>query len=112
MENQSEVQKPAALERKRFLSLVGKSLLGLWLLQLLPANLTGLKLLRPGGMLATFSCSGAIGAPLFQKIVADAAADAGVDLRILDRLGAGADHPMLASFPEGEYLKGLWLQRI
>jgi hypothetical protein len=46
MENQSEVQKPAALERKRFLSLVGKSLLGLWLLQLLPANLTGLKLRR------------------------------------------------------------------
>ncbi len=75
-------------------------------------NLTGLKLLRPGGLLATFSCSGAIGAPLFQKIVADAAADAGVDLRILDRLGAGADHPMLASFPEGEYLKGLWLQRL
>jgi hypothetical protein len=46
MENQSEVQKPAALERKRFLSLVGKGLLGLWLMQLLPANLTGLKLRR------------------------------------------------------------------
>ncbi|ARP95063.1 class I SAM-dependent rRNA methyltransferase [Bordetella genomosp. 13] len=75
-------------------------------------NLSGLKLLRPGGLLATYSCSGAIGAPLFQKIVADAAADAGADVRILGRLGAGADHPMLAGFPEGEYLKGLWLQRI
>lgn len=75
-------------------------------------NLSGFKLLRPGGLLATYSCSGAIDALLFQKIVAGAAADAGVDVRILGRLGAGVDHPMLASFPEGEYLKGLWLQRI
>jgi 23S rRNA (cytosine1962-C5)-methyltransferase len=75
-------------------------------------NLTGFRLLRPGGLLATYSCSGAIDAVLFQKIVAGAAADAGVDVRILARLGAGVDHPMLSSFPEGEYLKGLWLQRI
>lgn len=75
-------------------------------------NLTGIRLLRPGGLLATYSCSGAVDAALFQKIVADAAADAGADLRILARLGAGVDHPMLASFPEGEYLKGLWLQRM
>ncbi|RKP58566.1 class I SAM-dependent rRNA methyltransferase [Pararobbsia silviterrae] len=75
-------------------------------------NLSGFRLLRPGGLLATYSCSGAIDALLFQKIVAGAAADAGVDVRILGRLGAGVDHPMLASFPEGEYLKGLWLQRI
>jgi len=75
-------------------------------------NLSGLKLLRPGGLLATFSCSGAVDASLFQKIVAGAAADAGVDVRILGRLGAGADHPLLTAFPEGEYLKGLWLQRI
>ena len=75
-------------------------------------NLTGFKLLRPGGLLATYSCSGAIDALLFQKIVAGAASDAGVDVRILGRLGAGVDHPMLASFPEGEYLKGLWLQRM
>jgi 23S rRNA (cytosine1962-C5)-methyltransferase len=75
-------------------------------------NLCGLKLLRPGGLLATYSCSGAVDASLFQKIVAGAAADAGVDVRILARLGAGADHPLLTGFPEGEYLKGLWLQRI
>lgn len=75
-------------------------------------NLLGLKLLRPGGLLATFSCSGAIDASMFRAIVADAAADAGIDVRILGRLGAGLDHPTLAAFPEGEYLKGLWLQRI
>lgn len=74
-------------------------------------NLSGFKLLRPGGLLATYSCSGAIGMDLFQKIVAGAAADAGVDARILRRLSAGVDHPMLTSFPEGEYLKGLWLQK-
>ncbi|MFD1558751.1 class I SAM-dependent rRNA methyltransferase [Paraburkholderia silviterrae] len=73
-------------------------------------NLTGLKLLRPGGLLFTYSCSGAIDAELFQKIVAGAAADAKVDARILKRLGAGVDHPLLAAFPEGEYLKGLLLQ--
>jgi 23S rRNA (cytosine1962-C5)-methyltransferase len=75
-------------------------------------NLLGLKLLRPGGLLATFSCSGAIDGVLFHKIVAGAAADAGVDVRVLGRLGAGLDHPMLCGFPEAEYLKGLWLQRV
>lgn len=73
-------------------------------------NLSGLKLLRPGGLLFTYSCSGAIDMDLFQKIVADAAADAKVDARILKRLGAGVDHPLLTAFPEGEYLKGLLLQ--
>lgn len=73
-------------------------------------NLSGFKLLRPGGLLFTYSCSGAIDAELFQKIVAGAAADARVDARILKRLGAGLDHPLLAAFPEGEYLKGLLLQ--
>ena len=73
-------------------------------------NLTGLRLLRPGGLLFTYSCSGAIDAELFQKIVAGAAADARVDARILKRLGAGVDHPLLTAFPEGEYLKGLLLQ--
>lgn len=73
-------------------------------------NLSGFKLLRPGGLLFTYSCSGAIDAELFQKIVAGAAADAKVDARILKRLGAGVDHPLLAAFPEGEYLKGLLLQ--
>ncbi|GLU34250.1 class I SAM-dependent rRNA methyltransferase [Trinickia caryophylli] len=73
-------------------------------------NLSGFRLLRPGGLLFTYSCSGAIDADLFQKIVAGAAADARVDARILMRLGAGMDHPLLAAFPEGEYLKGLLLQ--
>jgi len=73
-------------------------------------NLTGLKLLRPGGLLFTYSCSGAIDAELFQKIVSSAASDARVDARILKRLGAGVDHPLLTAFPEGEYLKGLLLQ--
>jgi 23S rRNA (cytosine1962-C5)-methyltransferase len=73
-------------------------------------NLSGFRLLRPGGLLFTYSCSGAIDMDLFQKIVAGAAADAKVDARILKRLGAGVDHPLLAAFPEGEYLKGLLLQ--
>ncbi|KVD86106.1 23S rRNA methyltransferase [Burkholderia sp. ABCPW 14] len=73
-------------------------------------NLSGFKLLRPGGLLFTYSCSGAIDMDLFQKIVAGAAADAKVDARILKRLGAGVDHPLLTAFPEGEYLKGLLLQ--
>ncbi|CAN7537435.1 class I SAM-dependent rRNA methyltransferase [Trinickia sp. LjRoot230] len=73
-------------------------------------NLSGFRLLRPGGLLFTYSCSGAIDAEHFQAIVAAAAADARVEARILKRLGAGVDHPLLASFPEGEYLKGLLLQ--
>lgn len=74
-------------------------------------NLLGFQLLRPGGLLFTYSCSGAISADLFQKIVAGAANDAKVDARILRRLSAGVDHPMTTSFPEGEYLKGLLLQK-
>ncbi len=75
-------------------------------------NLVGMQLLRPGGLLFTYSCSGAISMELFQKIVAGAATDARVDARILRRLSAGTDHPMLAAFPEGEYLKGLLLEKI
>jgi 23S rRNA (cytosine1962-C5)-methyltransferase len=74
-------------------------------------NLLALQLLRPGGLLATFSCSGGVSAELFQSIVAGAAADAGVDAKILERFGAGADHPVALGFPEGEYLKGLLLVR-
>jgi len=70
-------------------------------------NLLAFKLLRPGGLLATFSCSGGVSADLFQKIVAGAALDAGVDARIIERLGAGLDHPIALNFPEGDYLKGL-----
>jgi 23S rRNA (cytosine1962-C5)-methyltransferase len=70
-------------------------------------NLLALKLLRPGGLLFTFSCSGGVDADLFQKIVAGAALDAGVDARILARMAQGPDHPVALNFPEGEYLKGL-----
>jgi 23S rRNA (cytosine1962-C5)-methyltransferase len=73
-------------------------------------NLFGFRLLAPGGILMTYSCSGGIGHELFQKIVAGAAVDAGVDARILHRLGAGPDHPVGLAVPEGEYLKGLVLQ--
>jgi 23S rRNA (cytosine1962-C5)-methyltransferase len=70
-------------------------------------NRLALKLLAPGGLLLTFSCSGGIGAELFHKIVAGAATDAGVDGAILARLEGAPDHPTSLSFPEGEYLKGL-----
>ena len=73
-------------------------------------NLWAMKLLAPGGHLLTFSCSGAVSPDLFQKIVAGAAADARVDLQIRRHLGAALDHPVSIHFPEGEYLKGLWLQ--
>jgi 23S rRNA (cytosine1962-C5)-methyltransferase len=74
-------------------------------------NLLALKLLTPGGLLATFSCSGGVNADLFQKIVAGAAADAALDVQIIQRLGAASDHAVSIHFPEGEYLKGLVLQR-
>jgi 23S rRNA (cytosine1962-C5)-methyltransferase len=70
-------------------------------------NLLAFKLLRPGGLLMTFSCSGGVSSELFQKIVAGAALDAGADAQIVAHLGAAADHPVALSFPEGEYLKGL-----
>jgi len=74
-------------------------------------NLLALKLLRPAGLLATFSCSGGVSPELFQKIVAGAAADAGADVRLLERLQADDDHPVTLAFPEGEYLKGLVLEK-
>jgi 23S rRNA (cytosine1962-C5)-methyltransferase len=70
-------------------------------------NRLALKLLAPGGLLFTFSCSGGISADLFHKIVAGAAADAGADGAILQRLEGACDHPTTMEFPEGEYLKGL-----
>jgi len=72
-------------------------------------NLMAFKLLKPGGLLATFSCSGGVSAELFQSIVAGAASDAGVDAKIIERFGPAADHPVALSFPEGDYLKGLLL---
>jgi 23S rRNA (cytosine1962-C5)-methyltransferase len=74
-------------------------------------NLWAFKLLRPGGRLVTFSCSGAVSRDLFQKIVAGAAVDAGVDAAIERPLAASADHPVSLTFPEGEYLKGLQIRR-
>ena len=73
-------------------------------------NLLGCRLLSPGGLLMTYSCSGGIGLELFQKIVAGAALDAGRAARIVRRLQGGADHPVALNFPEGEYLKGLLVQ--
>ena len=74
-------------------------------------NLWAFKLLRPGGALATFSCSGGIDAALFRKIVAAAALDAGTEASVVGRFGASADHPVALAFPEGEYLKGLLVRR-
>jgi len=70
-------------------------------------NLNALRVLEPGGILATFSCSGAVDTDLFQKIVAGAAADAGRQVQVLELLGQPIDHPVLLGFPEGRYLKGL-----
>ncbi len=75
-------------------------------------NRLALKLLAPGGVLFTYSCSGGIPADLFHKIVASAGADAGVDGFIMAHMGAAPDHPMTLAFPEGEYLKGLVVLRM
>ena len=72
-------------------------------------NRLALKLLAPGGLLLTFSCSGGVSADLFHKIVAGAGIDAGVNAAILQRLEGACDHPTTIEFPEGEYLKGLAL---
>ena len=74
-------------------------------------NRLAFMLLRPGGALFTFSCSGGISPDLFHKIVAGAGLDAGVDGPIYARLGAAPDHPMTITFPEGEYLKGLVIMK-
>jgi 23S rRNA (cytosine1962-C5)-methyltransferase len=73
-------------------------------------NMLGLALVRPGGALATFSCSSHVDAALFQKIVAGAAVDAGRTAQILERLSQPADHPVATEFPEADYLKGLILR--
>ena len=74
-------------------------------------NRLAFKLLEPGGVLFTYSCSGGISADLFHKIVAGAGSDAGVDGFITERMGGAPDHPMTIAFPEGEYLKGLVVMR-
>lgn len=73
-------------------------------------NLLAMKLLKPGGILATFSCSSAMTSELFDKVIAEAATDARRDLRILARTMQADDHPVSVHFPEGQYLKGLLLQ--
>ncbi len=70
-------------------------------------NLYGIHAVKSGGLLLTFSCSGLMPAELFQKIVADAALDAGRTIKIIERLGQASDHPVIGSYPEGHYLKGL-----
>lgn len=75
-------------------------------------NLLALKLLKPGGLLVTFSCSGGITPEFFQQIVFSAAKDANIDAQVLYRLYQPADHPVALSFPEGLYLKGLVLRKI
>ncbi len=70
-------------------------------------NWLAMRLLRPGGLLATFSCSGLVSRDLFQKIVFGAALDAEREVRIVRHFSQSADHPVLLSFPEGAYLKGL-----
>jgi len=74
-------------------------------------NRLAFKILEPGGVLFTYSCSGGISPDLFHKIVASAGADAGVDGFVTERMGGAPDHPMTISFPEGEYLKGLVVMR-
>lgn len=70
-------------------------------------NLVSMQILKSGGALATFSCSGLVSPDLFQKIVFGAAVDAGRDAQIVEKLSQASDHPILLSFPEAEYLKGL-----
>ncbi|OGO06280.1 MAG: 23S rRNA methyltransferase [Chloroflexi bacterium RBG_13_56_8] len=69
-------------------------------------NLLGMKLLRPAGILCTFSCSGLVSEDLFQKVLFGASVDAEREVRIIERLGQGSDHPTLLTFPESTYLKG------
>ncbi len=75
-------------------------------------NLRALRLLERGGSLLTFSCSHHVSDAMFDEICRDAAADAGVRLRVAERLGQASDHPVLLSIPETRYLKGLHLQAL
>lgn len=74
-------------------------------------NLLALKILKPGGYLMTFSCSGGVSVELFQKIIAGAALDAGVDAVIIKHMHQAIDHPIATNFPEGAYLKGFIIQK-
>jgi 23S rRNA (cytosine1962-C5)-methyltransferase len=74
-------------------------------------NRLAMTLVAPGGLLLTCSCSGLVSADLFQKVVFSASRDAGIPFSIVERAGAGPDHPVSLDCPEGEYLKGMWLWR-
>ncbi len=73
-------------------------------------NLSAFKLVKAGGYLMSFSCSGAVSRELFRKIVFGALADSGRGAQVIGQLSAAADHPVALSFPEGDYLKGLLLR--
>ena len=73
-------------------------------------NLNGLRIVSPEGQLLTFSCSGAMDVDLFQKVIAGAVIDSKREAWMVSRLGAGEDHPLMMTCPEGEYLKGLHLK--
>ena len=75
-------------------------------------NLLAMKLLKPNGYLATFSCSGAMTPELFDQVLAEAAVDAKKDFQVIARTRQGLDHPVALSFPEGFYLKGVILRSI
>ena len=75
-------------------------------------NRLAMSLVAPGGWLLTCSCSGLLGADLFQKVVFSAGLEARARFLLVERQGAGADHPVSLECPEGEYLKGLWLKSV
>ena len=75
-------------------------------------NLLAMKLLNPNGILATFSCSGAMTQELFDKVLVEASQDAGRDFQVIGRTRQGADHPVALNFPEGFYLKGVILRSV
>ena len=75
-------------------------------------NLLAMKLLKPNGVLATFSCSGAMTTELFDRVLVEAAADAHRDFQVIGRTRQGADHPVALNFPEGLYLKGVLLRSL
>ncbi|MCG3728474.1 class I SAM-dependent methyltransferase [Vibrio cincinnatiensis] len=69
-------------------------------------NMLAMQILKPGGTLLTYSCSGLMDQTLFQKIIADAALDAKREVKFIERFGQAADHPIDSAYPEGFYLKG------
>jgi 23S rRNA (cytosine1962-C5)-methyltransferase len=75
-------------------------------------SMIGMQLLKPNGLLATFSCSGMVSRDLFQKVVFGASHDAKVNMQIIKHLSQAECHPTLLTFPESLYLKGFLLRRI